>query len=272
MHAMHALPQHERFTALVQRALAVTQQVLGTELACCLPADAPHTWADKFSLAESALSSAAWLTLSSLELLGVTPAHLATMQGWAQAGDAVTLRYTCSTRCRLARSAEREAPGPRAHTRGFLGLLSSAAPVARVTEHFHAYSHGWALEAVRGAGRGGGAALPLAARLAMGEGEVRAPTPAPPFPSAVLAPLEVSLAWLLGRVEGGGARRCARACAWTARTRSASRPAATRTQRRRWPFLRSWLPGPPRCRPALQSTFSGRMLQRTRTRSPARAC
>jgi hypothetical protein len=103
----------ERFEAAVRDALVVTARVLGTARSPVLPSDAPHTYDDKFLLAEAQLSAGAVCALTVLQTIGLTAEQLVTLSTWARGGSSVTLRFAPEISGAFLREAQRDVEGPK---------------------------------------------------------------------------------------------------------------------------------------------------------------
>jgi hypothetical protein len=98
--------EHE-FTTRIDAALRRIRTVLDNTRHPQYPADVPHRYDDKYLLAEVVTRVAAAALLQCLEVVGITPAQVLELRGWA-AHRAVTLRLTAQESCRFLREVTRK--------------------------------------------------------------------------------------------------------------------------------------------------------------------
>jgi hypothetical protein len=201
-------------------------QVLGTARKPQLAEDVPHTYTDKYHLAEAQMSAAVASSLTALQRIGLSPEALRTLVGWSAGGAAVSLRFTASTTCAFLREATRDVASDTKVTTTTTGLGAAMglgrATTTQVTTTVHEFfwrvGQEWALVAFRGTGRGEGDVLPLSAR-AGAAGELMTGHKSAPH-AAQRCETETPITWLLQQLQADagwcarvsinrGAKKCA---------------------------------------------------------------
>lgn len=226
----------ERFEAAVRDALVVTARVLGTARSPVLPSDAPHTYDDKFLLAEAQLSAGAVCALTVLQTIGLTAEQLVTLSTWARGGSSVTLRFAPEISGAFLREAQRDVEGPKTvettqstSVSSRLGLGASATQktvsaknasgplsalpigqallqtkvVTTVTDYFWTLSAKWSVSAYRGTGRAAADVVQLCERHSASVTVKTTGQKSQPFAHVLgaRAPSEVNLDWLLSVID-----------------------------------------------------------------------
>ena len=188
-----------RFEQAVNKALVITQQVLGTERKPQLPSEVHHQYQDKFALVEAQLSSAAVCSIQALQVLGLTQESLKKISDWTNAGDAVSIRFNAETKCDYSREAKRDVDGPKVATETSVGSMISKVTTTKVVttviEYFWTVQSSWTVEIFRGTGSSPADVLLLTSR-SNGKDEVKTSAKSSPFVGTKHAPITTSITWL----------------------------------------------------------------------------
>ena len=96
------------FRRKVDAAMTKVQAVLDRTRNPVHPASVPHTYSDKYTLADSAGRTAVAAHMNIFALLGLDDEKLACLLGWFRAKRTVTLKFSRSDTCQHSRTAERE--------------------------------------------------------------------------------------------------------------------------------------------------------------------
>lgn len=99
-----------RFKQKVSKALASAQKVLSTARNPTFAEDQPHSYDDKYALAEHLTSVSIAAQLNVLESIGLTAPMLEQGRQWAADGKAVTLRLSSTERTSFLREATSDIP------------------------------------------------------------------------------------------------------------------------------------------------------------------
>ena len=149
------------FRRKVARAMAGVRRVLDSTRTFAAPADAPHTYSDKFLLVQLATKAAIVGQLNVLDDIGLTEGKLARLLEWVRGKRAVTLRFSSEERCVFDRTTSRTVESATKYVverKGFFGFgKKTTKQVTTVTEHFWRFSAAWELSA-RAGGRSRGEA------------------------------------------------------------------------------------------------------------------
>ncbi len=201
---MHSYEEAE-FARKVEAALARVRTVLDRTRDPRSPDDVPHSYGDKFLLAEFLGRATVASLLLCLENLGLDHDGLAKLLAWA-ATRSVTLRLRSREECAFVREVVRKVEGPEEHVtevRGFLGAKTTRSEkiVTTITEYLWSYEARYELVAFQGADPSD--ALVLASRA--GRIEIKTATNVTPRPRSVVRPnIDLNLAWLLRQIDDAG--------------------------------------------------------------------
>lgn len=192
--------EHE-FTTRIDAALRRIRTVLDNTRHPQYPADVPHRYDDKYLLAEVVTRVAAAALLQCLEVVGITPAQVLELRGWA-AHRAVTLRLTAQESCRFLREVTRKVESAEervTEVRGILGKTTRTEKVVTtVVEYFWAFDVTYALVAFPGTDTE--EAVTLHTRSA--SVELKTTQQTTPRPKAVVRPAcDVNLTWLFAHLD-----------------------------------------------------------------------
>ena len=188
-----------RFEQAVNKALVITQQVLGTERKPQLPSEVHHQYQDKFALVEAQLSAGAVCALQALQVLGLTNESLKKISDWANAGDAVSIRFNAETKCDYSREAKRDVEGPKVATETSVGSMISKVTTTKVittvVEYFWIVQSSWSVEIFRGTGSTPADVIVLTTRT-NAKDEVKTAAKSTPFVGTKHTPITASITWL----------------------------------------------------------------------------
>jgi hypothetical protein len=199
-----------RIRAKVGAALKEARKLLDTTRSPVLPADAPHTYGNKYDLAERAVTTMAGAQVALMEEAAPRwSQHVPQMQAWAKEGKTVTMRFESVTACDFIRTATRKEESPsvvRESSSSLFGTSKSSTKVVRtVIEHFWKQSATWKLTVYAG---GDATANSLVLLDRVGTCELKTVGTEGRDPSAPnrgsAASSEMSLSWLLARFEAAG--------------------------------------------------------------------
>lgn len=203
--------QEYSFKRKVEKALTRVKAVLDTSRNPTLPADVPHGYDDKYSLAESAGRTAVAAQMNTLAMLGLDEEKLACLLEWSRAQRMVTLKFTCSETCKHARTEEREEDtGVKRVTESDSAFFGSSKTthktIVKVIEHFWTVQAEWAITAFAG-----GASTPenkpivLLSRKGTCELKTQGKTKSPPKPETTIhPPIELQFDFPLSCFDGDG--------------------------------------------------------------------
>lgn len=201
---MHGYDEAE-FARKMDAALARVRTVLDRTRDPRSPADVPHTYGDKFLLAEFLGRATVASLLLCLENLGLSEDGLAKLWGWA-ATRSVTLRLRSREECAFVREVTRKVEGPEEHVtevRSFLGGKTTRTEkvVTTVTEYIWSYEASHELVAFQGADPS--EALVFSSRA--GRVEIKTSTKQTPRPRSVVRPnVDLDVSWLLRQIDDAG--------------------------------------------------------------------
>jgi hypothetical protein len=133
-----------QFRTQVETALESVRKILASTRNPTFPADTPHTYDDKYALAEFLVNLGLAAQANALECMGLDEDKMRTMRAWAADGRSVTLRATSKESCRFAETREREVESKHSYvsektSRGSKETKKNKV-VTRVTEHFWTFS------------------------------------------------------------------------------------------------------------------------------------
>lgn len=138
---MHSYNEH-RFKSQVNNALAAVRKILHVSRHPTYAAEVFHRYDDKYMLVEFLTNAALAAQVNCLELLGLTPDALDTLQKWAN-DRSVTLRLTSEETCTFVKSKERKVETPTlvTETTGILGNKTKTQKIVeKVTDHYWTYT------------------------------------------------------------------------------------------------------------------------------------
>lgn len=183
----------------VDDALDVVKRILDITRRPAYAADVAHTYEDKYTLAESIVTTGASAYLKTLTALGMTEEHLASMREWAASGQVVTLRFTATEECQFDKETVHKEESPTVvveRTGGLLGSSKKSTKVVTKTKAFlHKFSSSWRVVAFKGVD-------PVAptCELAQRKGvaQIVTTTREAPKPATMVRPnIDVDITWLL---------------------------------------------------------------------------
>mmetsp|Transcript_9281 Transcript_9281/g.29472 ORF Transcript_9281/g.29472 Transcript_9281/m.29472 type:complete len:1028 (+) Transcript_9281:35-3118(+) len=188
------------FRRRVEEAVVTLQKVLHSTRRPTFAEDAPHSFDDKYLLAEFLTNCGLAAQCTCLEALGVGTQQLATLVEWS-ASETVTLRLAGRQRCTFLREEEREVESKsKVVKESTIFGKSEQKVVTRVNEWFWKIDVEWELVAYAGT-MGGPRQLRLQGRS--GSAQLKTTTSATPEPAGQVEfiPTEVPITWLLQQVE-----------------------------------------------------------------------
>jgi hypothetical protein len=144
-----------RFENQVNAALKRVKAVLDTTRNPVLPGSVPHTYEDKYALAETAIKTALACQMNSLQSIGLDDEKLACLLEWCRAKRVVTLHFSVEESCTFDRTTERDQESATSHVveakSSFLGNSKvTSKTVTKITEHFWRYEAEWTIKAYAG--------------------------------------------------------------------------------------------------------------------------
>ncbi|HRH00808.1 MAG TPA: hypothetical protein PLR99_31415, partial [Polyangiaceae bacterium] len=190
----------QQFKARIDAALGRIRTLLENTRSPQYAADVPHSYDDKYLLAEHVTQVSVAALLQCLEVAGLSEEGCATLRQWAEKRS-VTLRLEAKEECRFLREEIRTIDSPEVvtETRGFFGKDKiSSKVVTKVTDYFWAFDFTYALTAYQG--NEPDKPLPLLARSGSVEMKTGAKTTPRPR-SVVRPPAEVNVTWLFGHLD-----------------------------------------------------------------------
>eukprot|EP01122_Echinamoeba_exundans_P006772 TRINITY_DN1971_c0_g2_i1.p1 TRINITY_DN1971_c0_g2~~TRINITY_DN1971_c0_g2_i1.p1 ORF type:complete len:992 (+),score=172.24 TRINITY_DN1971_c0_g2_i1:130-3105(+) len=193
--------QEDRFRRQVDKALASVKTILENERQPQLAADVPHTYSDKYALAEYLTNSALAAQLNVLEALGVTEKILHKLVQWSEKRS-VTLRFKAEEKCEFDREETRKVESATEHVTevsSFFGTSKRTEKViTKITEYFWRFSVEYEIVAFEGSDSSD--AVKLQGRL--GKCETITTTNVTPHPQVrVLPHIDVNITWLLQHIN-----------------------------------------------------------------------
>lgn len=186
--------QHE-----LEAALKTIRTLLDSTKNPLSPADVPHRYEDKFTLAEMLTRTAIAATLQGLNAIGLTPDILAELAGWAQ-DRTVTLRFTARLSCEFLREEIRQVESAKHVTETVSSRSTETVTqkvVSTVTDYLWSSEASWELLAFRGNAPEGGRRL--ATRTSRSELKTNAKIT--PRPTMVAHEKDLDLTWLLRQLD-----------------------------------------------------------------------
>jgi hypothetical protein len=191
-----------RFRQQVDKALTSVKTILDNARRPELAADVPHTYSDKYALAEYLCHSALAANLNVLEALGVTEKMLRKLVQWAEKRS-VTLRFKSEEKCEFDREETRKVESATEHVTEVSGGLFGAFKrtdkvITKITEYFWKFSVDYEIVAFEGSDAND--AVKLQGRL--GKCEIITSTNTTPHAQVrVLPHIDVNITWLLQHID-----------------------------------------------------------------------
>ncbi|MDO9017237.1 MAG: hypothetical protein Q8S73_08180 [Deltaproteobacteria bacterium] len=197
--------EEAEFGRKMDAALARVRTVLDRTRDPRSPADVPHSYDDKFLLAEFLGRASVASLMLCLETVGLDEAGAAKLREWA-ATRSVTVRLNAHEECTFVREVTRKVDGPHEHVtevRSFLGGKSTRTEkiVTTITEYLWSYDLRYELVAFQGPDPRD--ALALSSRA--GRIEIKTTTNQPPrLRTVARPPLDLDVTWVLRQFDGAG--------------------------------------------------------------------
>jgi hypothetical protein len=125
------------FRGAVARAQEVAQRVLDTTRCPVLPEDVPHTYTDKYLLAETLTNTAIASLVNALSAVGLDHKLLGKLVGFANEGKQVSIRFIATETCQYLREEVKYVDSNTQHVveTSFIGKITSKT-VTKVIDHF----------------------------------------------------------------------------------------------------------------------------------------
>jgi hypothetical protein len=191
-----------RFRKQVSATLSKLRTILDNTRSPEYPADVPHTYDDKYGLAEFLTNTSIAAGHECLTQLGLSAQGFQQLVSWA-AQRSVTLRFSASERCTYLRETTRNVESATHETDTTLFGKFSSKVVTKVVEHFWQFDSSWQLIAFVGTGNDAGDRVELIGRK--GSCELMTSNKSTPrVESRVCAPIDVRLTWLLQQTSQTG--------------------------------------------------------------------
>ena len=205
-----------RVRGQVNAALTEAKKILDTTRRPVLPTDAPHTYTNKFTLAEMATQVSSASLVIALEECTAWSSVLPRLQAWAKEGKTVTMRHTTAVKIAFLRTETRkEESATSTETQvstTLLGKFQSKTKVVRtIIEHFWRATHEWSITCYAGGDPSSSDAVEIIANTSFCEvktignqSDAQADAAkTPPFQNKNQN-AEMNLNWLLGRMDASG--------------------------------------------------------------------
>uniref|UniRef100_A0A7S4HH76 Uncharacterized protein n=1 Tax=Vannella robusta TaxID=1487602 RepID=A0A7S4HH76_9EUKA len=142
-----------RFKQQVSAALTSIRTVLDNTRNPAVASEVPHSYTDKYLLAEFLANSSLAAQLNCLECLGVTPEILKKLKEWSTPRS-VSLRFTATEKCDFVRTEERKVESDKEYVTEVKGVFGTAKrsdkTVTTVIEHFWNFQVSYELVAFQG--------------------------------------------------------------------------------------------------------------------------
>eukprot|EP01064_Diplonema_japonicum_P032085 TRINITY_DN595_c0_g3_i2.p1 TRINITY_DN595_c0_g3~~TRINITY_DN595_c0_g3_i2.p1 ORF type:complete len:1036 (+),score=360.30 TRINITY_DN595_c0_g3_i2:34-3141(+) len=193
--------EEELVRSKVLRGLRCVERVLAQNRAVGFGSDVPHSYGDKYALAEFMVRGACGAALNSLQQLGLQREGLRELKEWSKERR-VILSLWREEKCTFDRKTRREVEGASTVKAGVVaGLLKmKTKTVTTVEEHFWDVEGRWELRAFGGTDR---QAKKRILREGKGAAKVKTLCEESPRPSrSVQDALDVDVSWLLEQVNG----------------------------------------------------------------------
>ena len=185
-----------RFKQKVSKALASAQKVLSTARNPTFAEDQPHSYDDKYALAEHLTSVSIAAQLNVLESIGLTAPMLEQSRRWAADGKTVTLRLSSTERTSFLREATSDIPRSTVVKNSGIFGTSESQVVTRRQEYFWAHTVEHEVLLFAGVNATAGSSLSLQKRT--GRVELMTTLRESPHPEVRVVPeVDVELSWLL---------------------------------------------------------------------------
>ena len=185
-----------RFKQKVSKALASAQKVLSTARNPTFAEDQPHSYDDKYALAEHLTSVSIAAQLNVLESIGLTAPMLEQSRRWAADGKTVTLRLSSTERTSFLREATSDIPRSTVVKNSGIFGTSESQVVTRRQEYFWAHTVEHEVLLFAGVNATAGSSLSLQKRT--GRVELMTTLRESPHPEVRVVPeVDVDLSWLL---------------------------------------------------------------------------
>ena len=201
----------QRFRGNVETALVKVKQILEANRSLSTPENVPHTYTDKYLLANVLTSTAIASHLDCLSALGLQAADLLKLKEWSKSRS-ITIQFSAEEHCDFLREVKRDVESDTKVVTE-VSVLGKAADVFKtrvvttITEYFWAFTSNISLSAYRGVGdEEKGDRIVIFSRSS-GRQEIKTSTKTAPYPEVVLRPpKEVNITWLLNNlvIESGG--------------------------------------------------------------------
>ena len=194
----------------IQGGLTVVKRILETWKQPQSASTVSHSYPDKFALAEQMTNLALSAHLDILELLGLTPAHLAAALLWHRRDSrAVSLRISSDLSCQFVRQQTKVTEGPErvssTKVNGLSVASSSSKVKTTVTEHVWRLTLSYRLLLLPGTDDSAAITLDQFS----GDVETITVTEQAPFPSRLFnQDAHADLSFLLASLDASGARAC----------------------------------------------------------------
>jgi hypothetical protein len=185
-----------KFESALAEALEQIQKVLENNRNPAVASEVPHTYPDKFELANYLINSSFACLLTSLESIGATPQILTKLKELSRR-NTITLRFTSEERCSFLRTDKKKIKGPETTTEIGVGVLKtkvSDRTTTKITEHIWKFEVKYSLVAYKR--NDFNEAIPILSQTIAGEIKNLDKENPPKPPVTTRNPIDVSLSWL----------------------------------------------------------------------------
>jgi len=195
---------YQSFKNNVDAAMRTIKTVLNNTRNPTLPADVPHSYNDKYLLAELLTNTSLAAMVNCLEVLGVTEEHMKQFKSWSETRT-VSLSFQSEEKCNFVRTEEKKVESASQNVTEVKGLFGKTTitdkVVTTVTEHFWKFQYSYSLTAYQG----NNPANSITIRSKAGEYELKTSVKNTPKPLVRNIPLgQLDLTWLLKNMTSDG--------------------------------------------------------------------
>ena len=190
-----------RFQSKVDAALSRIRTVLDNTRNPNVSSEVPHSYNDKYLLAEFLANSSLAAQVNILEVLGVTSENFRKLKEWAQTRS-VSVRFTASETCDFIKTVERKVESDTEYVTEVKGVFGTHKrtdkTVTTVTEHFWDFKMEYSLIAFQG----NNPKDCITIRSRKGQFEIKTSSKSTPKPKvSVVDGIDINITWLLQNIN-----------------------------------------------------------------------